>query len=411
MGSFFKEALVALEKEKGISKEVFLETLKEALILAFSKKYNQPLEAEVKIDIESDKIGIYTKKEVVRQPTKPHQISLKEARNIKKDINYGDYVEVEITPKDFGRIAAETAKRIIEQRIKDIQKLSLYHTYKKYEGNLITGTITKIAKEGVYVDLGKLEGIIPQSELVPYEHYRPGDRIKCYVVAVKYNSSGLSIILSRTHLGLVKYLFMQEVPEISSSIVEIKGIAREPGIRSKISVFSNDSNVTATGACIGPKSSRIQAIMSELQGERIDIIPYKEDIKEFIRYALQPAKVKEIVILDEANKEALVIVPQGELSCAIGKDGSNVKLASKLTSWKINLREAPKEEEEVTVLLKVGKNLAKYLKAKEILSVYDIEKASLTSLASIPHIGEKKALFLKKEASEYIKKKLAPQKK
>jgi len=265
------------------------------------------------------------------------EIPLAEARGWDPEIQVGDTVEVEVTPKDFGRIAAQTAKQVIVQRIREAERDMVYKEFRDREGDIVTGTVQRVERRNVYMDLGRIEAVLPPTEQVPREGYRQNDRVKAYVVEVKQGNRGPQIVVSRTHPGLLKRLFEIEVPEIYEGIVEIKAIAREAGARSKVAVISRDRNVDAVGACVGPKGSRVQSIVDELRGEKIDIVPWASDPATFVASALSPAKVIRVEISEE-TKTALVIVPDNQLSLAIGKEGQNARLAAKLTGWRIDIK-------------------------------------------------------------------------
>ena len=281
------------------------------------------------------------------------EISLEEAKEISPKYDVDDIVEIEVTPKNFGRVAAQLAKQVVTQRIKEAERNIIYNEYKEKEFDIITGTILRKDKGMVFVNLGKLEGVIGPNEQIPNEEYKFNEKLKLYIVEVKDGSKGAQIHVSRTHPGLVKRLFELEVPEIYNGVVEIKSISREAGSRSKIAVYSNDESVDPMGACVGPKGARVQNIVNELKNEKIDIIKWSKSPEEFISNALSPAKVLSVEV-DEDNKSAKVVVDDNQLSLAIGKEGQNVRLAAKLTNWKIDIKsksqaEALKESEEATV--------------------------------------------------------------
>ena len=281
------------------------------------------------------------------------EISLEEAKEISPKYDVDDIVEIEVTPKNFGRVAAQLAKQVVTQRIKEAERNIIYNEYKEKEFDIITGTILRKDKGMVFVNLGKLEGVIGPNEQIPNEEYKFNEKLKLYIVEVKNGSKGAQIHVSRTHPGLVKRLFELEVPEIYNGVVEIKSISREAGSRSKIAVYSNDESVDPMGACVGPKGARVQNIVNELKNEKIDIIKWSKSPEEFISNALSPAKVLSVEV-DEDNKSAKVVVDDNQLSLAIGKEGQNVRLAAKLTNWKIDIKsksqaEALKESEEATV--------------------------------------------------------------
>lgn len=338
MKAEFVEALEEIEKEKGISKEIIFEALEAALISGYKKNFGSSQNVEVIVNKENGEVQVYAKKEVVEVvDSDVLEIELDEAKKI--DVNYeiGDMVRVEITPRNFGRIAAQTAKQVVMQKIKEAEREIVFDEFINRENEIITGSIQRISKNNVLIDLGKTEGILAPSEQIQGESYEQGDRIKAYILEVKKTTKGPQILLSRTHPGLVKRLFELEVPEIQEGIVDIYSISREAGSRTKIAVFSNDENVDPVGACVGFQGSRAKAIVDELNGEKIDIITWDKNIEEFIKNSLSPAKVTEVKI-DENGKSALVVVPDYQLSLAIGKEGQNARLAAKLTNWKIDIK-------------------------------------------------------------------------
>jgi len=338
MNSEFIEALEELEKIKGITKDAILDALEAALISSYKKNFGTAQNVEVIINRDTGQIKVFAKKTVVEKVTNPSlEISLEESKKIDDKYELGDTVMLEVTPKNFGRIAAQTAKQVVIQRIKDAEREVIYNEFINRENEIITGMVQRISKNNVYIDLGKTEGILPPAEQIEGETYKQGDRLKLYVLEVKKTTKGPQIILSRSHPGLIKRLFELEVPEIQEGIVEIYAISREAGSRTKIAVYSKDPNVEPVGACVGIKGSRVKAIVDELNGEKIDIIVWSKDIKEFIANSLSPSSVTKVEI-DERNKSALVVVPDYQLSLAIGKEGQNARLAAKLTNWKIDIK-------------------------------------------------------------------------
>jgi len=344
MDSEFFEALSQLEKSKGIKREVLLEAIKDALLSAYRKNFGGQ-QQNVSVDFDGkDGFRVIAKKQVVETSNNSKQeILLSEAIKHKENCQIGDIIDMEITHFDFGRIAAQTAKQVITQRIKEAEREIVYKNFKERIGEIITGIVQRVDQQNIFVDLSRAEAILPMKEQITREKYRVGDRIKTYILDVKSSSRGTQIILSRTHPEFVKKLFGLEVPEIYEGIVEIKGVVREPGARSKIAVYSKDANVDAVGACVGMKGMRVQAVIAELSGERIDIALYDDDPQVFIKNALSPSKTTS-VIADTKFKSAIVVVPDGQLSLAIGKEGQNVRLAAKLTGWKIDIR----SESEIT---------------------------------------------------------------
>lgn len=334
----FLHALDDIEKEKGISKEILMEAIETALISAYKKDFGSKENVQVELNNTTGEVHVYIKKTVVEEvENKGLEISLEDAKKINEKYELGDIVEEEITPNNFGRIAAQTAKQVVMQRIREAERDVIYEEYKEKEDDLITGMIQRIYNNNLFIDLGKIEALLPPSEQMPLERYELGDRIKLYVVEVSTDNKGPKILVSRTHPGLLKRLFEVEVPEIFDGVVEIKSIAREAGSRSKIAVYSHDRNVDPVGACVGPKGMRVQAVVDQLNGEKIDIIEWSDDPKILIANALNPAEVIQVNISEE-EKIAVVIVPDFQLSLAIGKEGQNARLAAKLTGWKVDIK-------------------------------------------------------------------------
>lgn len=334
----FMSALAELEKEKGISKDVLIDAMKQALIAAYKKNYNSAQNVKVEVNETTGEVTVYARKKVVEEVTDPRlEISLEAAQEINPYYRVDDELDMEVTPKDFGRIAAQTAKQVVTQRIREAERGIIYKEYIDREEELILGTVQRFDAKNIYVDLGKTEGVLPYSEILPGEEFRQGDRIKVYVSKVEKGQKGPQIYLSRTNPGFLKRLFEREVPEIYEGIVEIKSIAREAGDRSKIAVYSKDENVDPVGACVGPKGSRVQTIVTELKGEKIDIVRWSDDPVVYVANALSPAKVLTVEVFEE-EKKTRVIVPDNQLSLAIGKKGQNARLAAKLTGWKVDIK-------------------------------------------------------------------------
>lgn len=339
MNKEFLNALKAVFEEKGISPEVIFEAIEAALIAAYKKNFNASQNVEVFIDKKKGKVQVMAQKKVVDLVFEDsEEIDIEDARKIDPNYNIGDVVNIEVTPKDFGRVSAATAKQVITQRLKEAEKGAITEEYSDKTNALMSGKIERIEYGTVYVDMGKAEGVLYEKEQPVNEigTYRVGDTIRCYVNGVRNGKYAAQLMLSRTHPNLVRKLFELEVPEIEEGIVEIKGVAREGGSRTKIAVYSNDENIDAQGACIGPRGGRVQNIGDELGDEKIDIVKWSEDPAEFITAALSPSKVLSIEI-NEEEKSAKVAVPEHQLSLAIGKSGQNVRLAAKLTGWKIDI--------------------------------------------------------------------------
>lgn len=337
----FFAALKDLEKEKGISKQIFIEALENALISACKKQYAGSVgTVEIKINEDKESIDFYSVKTVVEEVADfENEISLEAAREIKKSYKLGDKVSEKIVPKDFSRIAAQTAKQVILQKLRETERDRAMDEFSDKEGELIVGIIRKIDAKNVYIEIGKgqVDGLMMPSDQVPGETYNINDRIKVFVKRVKSGFRGAQVLVSRSAPGLVKKLFEEEVPEIKQGTVTIKEISREAGARTKIAIYSEDERVDAIGACVGNKGARVNAVVEELKGEKIDIIPWSENPLEFIAKALSPAKVVSVTQLD-GEKTAMAVVPDDKLSLAIGKDGQNARLAVRLTGWKIDVK-------------------------------------------------------------------------
>jgi len=344
----FISALKEIEKEKGISIEVLLQAIEHALLTAYRKNFGSAQNAQVEIARESGEIRVFSKKTVVTEVADPSlEISLKEAQEIVPDAKVDDIVDVEVTPRDFGRIAAQAAKQVVVQQIREAERGLIYEEFLSREGDIINGVVRRQEAKNVFIDLGRAEALLTPAEQIPTERYNQGDRLKVYVLEVKRTTKGPQILVSRTHPGLLKRLFELEVPEIYEGIVELKAVAREPGLRSKIAVYSRDENVDSIGACVGHKGMRVQMIVNELKGEKIDIIKWDSNIKNFIANALSPAKVISVEIYED-EKTARVIVPDHQLSLAIGKEGQNARLAARLTGWKIDIKSETQSENNVS---------------------------------------------------------------
>ncbi len=331
MNSEFLEALRDLEKEKGISVDVLLEAIEAALLSAYKRNFGSLQNARVHIDRETGDFKVYTQRTVKEQVEDQRQeITVEDAHKINPNYELGDIVETEVTPRNFGRIAAQTAKQVVVQRIREAERNIIFEEFANREGDIVTGVVQRLEQKNVFIELGKTEAILAPSEQMPGEEYRQGGRIKVYIIEVRKTTKGPQILVSRTHPGLLKRLFELEVPELLEGVVELKGVAREAGARSKLAVYSKDDNVDPVGACVGPKGMRVQNIVNELSGEKIDIIKWNPDPSKFVASSLSPAKVVAVEIWEE-EKVARVIVPDYQLSLAIGKEGRNGRLAAKLT--------------------------------------------------------------------------------
>lgn len=345
MNTEFIYALEALEKERGIRKEILLDTIETALISAYKKNYGVNNMIRVDIDSDTGSIKVFASKKVVENVEDENvEISLEDARKINIAYEPEDILEVEVTPKSFGRIAAQTAKQVIVQRLREAERGVIFEEFSERANEVVTAIVHRVDKNNVYVELGKAEAVLPVQEMLPTDKFNINDRVKVYICDVKKTAKGPQIQVSRTHPGLIKRLFEIEVPEIMQNTVQIKSIAREAGYRSKVAVYSADNHVDPVGACVGPKGNRIERIVSELGNEKIDIIPWSPNPVEYIANALRPAKVI-MVQVNETEKAAKVIVPDNQLSLAIGKEGQNARLAAKLTGWKIDIKSQKKMEE------------------------------------------------------------------
>ena len=364
------QVIEQIGREKGIEREVLIDAVGAAILSASRKTLGAVSDLRVDFDQASGRFVLCTVKTVVEEVTNPRsEIALEEARRQQPELKLGDEFRIEVQPRGFGRIAAQTAKQVIIQRVREAERDSIYHSFKNREGELITGVVQRVVNDNVIVNVGKAEAILPPREQLSREEYRAGDRIRAYIVEVKKGSRGATVLVSRSHPGMLLRLFEVEVPEIAEGIVEIKAVAREPGERAKIAVVSRDSNVDPVGACVGYRGSRVQVIVRELGGEKIDIIPWRDNPADFVRHALAPAEVASVLV-DEASHTLQVIVADEQLSLAIGRRGQNARLAAKLVGWKVDIKsrtELAREAEE---------------KAKRA-------RAAVEGLARVPGIGPK----------------------
>ena len=364
------QVIEQIGREKGIEREVLIDAVGAAILSASRKTLGAASDLRVDFDQASGRFVLCTVKTVVEEVTNPRsEIALEEARRQQPELKLGDEFRIEVQPRGFGRIAAQTAKQVIIQRVREAERDSIYHSFKNREGELITGVVQRVVNDNVIVNVGKAEAILPPREQLSREEYRAGDRIRAYIVEVKKGSRGATVLVSRSHPGMLLRLFEVEVPEIAEGIVEIKAVAREPGERAKIAVVSRDSNVDPVGACVGYRGSRVQVIVRELGGEKIDIIPWRDNPADFVRHALAPAEVASVLV-DEASHTLQVIVADEQLSLAIGRRGQNARLAAKLVGWKVDIKsrtELAREAEE---------------KAKRA-------RAAVEGLAQVPGIGPK----------------------
>lgn len=345
-GQAFMEAFEALGRERGIAPDVLFDAIEAALTSAYHRNFSSAQNVRVEMDRGTFAYHVYALKTVVEDVTNGiTEISLEEARKINSAYEVGDVFEQEVTPANFGRIAAQTAKQVVVQRIREAERGNIYDEFSSRASDILNGTVQRVENRNVYIDLGKTEALLPAAEQIEGEVYRHGDRIKAYILEVRKTSKGPQITVSRTHPGLLKRLFELEVPEIQDGIVEIKSVARESGMRSKIAVFSREEDVDPVGACVGHKGLRVQAIVNELRDEKIDIVKWNPDPAHYIANALSPAKVVSVAVKAD-EKVSRVVVPDYQLSLAIGKEGQNARLAAKLTGWKIDIKSETQAADE-----------------------------------------------------------------
>ena len=338
MSSELLDALTELEQQKGISRDVLIEAIEAALVTAYKRNFNQAQNVRVDINLTTGTMLVYSRKDVVEEVADDRlQISLEDAQVVNPHYAIGDVVEEEVTPRNFGRIAAQTAKQVVTQRVREAERGLIYEEYVDREDDIVNGIVERLDARNIYVGLGKVEAVLPANEQIQTETYRPHERIKVYITKVERTTRGPQVFVSRTHPGLLRRLFEMEVPEIFEGIVEIKSIAREAGDRSKISVFAHNDEIDPVGSCVGAKGARVQTIVNELSGEKIDIVEWSEDPVVFVGNALSPSKVIDVQV-NEAEKSTTVVVPDYQLSLAIGKRGQNARLAAKLTGWKIDIK-------------------------------------------------------------------------
>jgi transcription termination/antitermination protein NusA len=414
-----KRLIEQMGKDRGIEKETITEALEAAMLTAARKKLGQNVDIEAHYNDEAGEIEVFQFKTVVDKVLDQEtQISREEARKtLDEGAEPGDSLGMKIETGSFGRIAVQMAKQIIIQRVKDAERDNIYEEYKDRKGELLTGFVQRFEGGSIIVNLGRAEGVVPPAEQIHRETYKRGERIRSYIVDVKKNTKGSQIILSRTHPSFLKALFEVEVPEISEGLIDIISVAREPGKRGKIAVQAKDKDIDPVGACVGMRGSRVQSVVQELRGEKIDIIPFTNDAAKYVSSALSPAKVNRVLIDDE-NKTMTVIVPDDQLSLAIGKNGQNVRLAVKLTGWKIDVKSetmaTEKEEEgqtDLTKLAGVGPAMAQKLMDKGIKSISMIAATEPELLSSIPGVGEKTALQWIEDAGKLLDEETAKDKK
>ncbi len=403
--------------ERGLDPQIVIEAIEQALVSAYRKKFGGGQNVFAKIDTKTGEMKVFAELEVVERVKDPRtQISLEEARRHKPDVQLGDKIVIEATPKDFGRIAAQTAKQVMMQRIREAERALTYEELKKLEGEVVLGTIQRIDRKlgnQVVVNLGRGEGVLPRQEQIPRERYRQNDKMYFYVKAVEDSSRGPLAILSRTDVRFVRRLLEREVPEIRTGAVEIKSIAREPGARSKVAVAAVQPNVDPVGSCVGVRGTRIQAVVNALGGEKIDVVEWSKDPYKFIANALSPAKVIDVVLMedDEEGRRALVIVPDEQLSLAIGKEGQNARLAAKLTGWRVDIRgekEAAEAgltpEERKRMRMRYAQQKADLLSQAEVFlregAVEEVKAAAETPEAPAPETPEEQPEAVEADAPD-----------
>ncbi|MCP4682667.1 MAG: transcription termination/antitermination protein NusA [Desulfobacterales bacterium] len=400
-----------VSREKSIEPDVLISALEEAVKAAARKKFGPDYDLEVTYNEELGEIEVFEFKEVVENISNEHtQISLEEGQKLDPEAEEGDSLGIKMDTDTFGRIAAQSAKQVIMQRLKEAERDIIFEDFKDRQGEIINGIVQRFDRGSIIVNLGRTEGELPTKEQIPRESYKQGDRIRAYILDIKQFSRGAQVILSRTHPNLVAGLFENEVPEISEGLVRIMQVAREPGARSKIAVSSKDMDVDPVGACVGMKGSRVQAVVQELRGEKIDIVIWDPDSAKFICNGLAPAEVTRVIV-DEDNHSMEVVVPDDQLSLAIGKRGQNVRLASKLTGWRLDVtgesdyNQGLKNDFESLIALQgVGPKRASDLYEKGFTSAEDVARADVADLISVKGMGEGTAEKLIKNAVDLISK-------
>ena len=405
-----KREIDQIAKDKGVDKKMIIEALEEAMRQAAKKKFGQDREIEARFNEETAEIELFEFREVVERVSDPNtQITLDQAHEYDAEAEVGDEIGVKLDASGFGRILAQAAKQVIIQRVRDAERDIVFEEYKDRQGEIVNGIVRRFEKGAIVVDLGRAEAVLPPKEQTPRETYRPGDRIRAFVKEIHRVSKGPQIVLSRAAVDMLTKLFEQEVPEMYEGIVSIVSAAREPGARSKIAVASRDSDVDPVGACVGMKGSRVQAVVQELRGERIDIVPWSPDPARYVCSALAPAQVSKVII-DEGAKSMDVIVPDDQLSLAIGRKGQNVRLAVQLTGWRIDIKSESKMREvarwiaeAVSVVPGCGEPEAELLLQRGITSLEDLARCESELLSSLPGIDDAGAQRIKQRAGELAK--------
>jgi N utilization substance protein A len=402
--------LEEVRKDKDLDKQILIKTLEAALLKAAKNRYGYSSDIEAHFNPELGEVELFQFRIVVEEIKNPRtEITLEESKNLDPEAQIGDSLGVKLNTADFGRIAAQAAKQVIIQNIREAERENIYQNYKDRKGELVNGIVQRFDKGNIIVNMGKAEAILPVKEQVSRERYRLRDRIKAYILDIKKATRDPQIVLSRTHTRFISELFKVEVPEISEGIVAIKNVAREPGVRTKISVTTSNPDVDPVGACVGSKGSRVQNIVQELKGEKIDIITWSDDPAKYVCNALAPAEISEVIVYNE-RRSMEIIVPDNQTSLAIGKRGQNVRLAVKLTGWKIDIKsktEAEGESEnalkQLTLIPGVGETTARILFNEGYSTPADISKLEVKELMKLPGLGEKKAQTIKQAAEDFIK--------
>lgn len=398
-----------VSKEKGMDRSVIIEALESAMLSAARRTFGQK-EIEAKFNPDIGEIELFEIQTVVETVTNPEsEVDLHTARTtLDPEAQVGDQLLKKLHPSAFGRIAAQVAKQSVIQKVREAERELIYNEFKNRKGELFSGIVQRLEKKDIIVNLGRTDAVLPEKEQIPWERYRQGDRIRAYILEVEMSHKGPRIILSRTHPGFLIKLFEQEAPEVYEGIVEIKSAAREPGSRAKIAVHSTDPDVDPVGACVGVKGTRVQAVVQELRGERVDIVPWTPDPAEYVCRALLPAKVSKI-ILDEEEHAMEVIVPDDQQSLAIGKKGQNVRLASRLTGWRLDVRSESEVElervralESLTAVSGIGDIDAEFLYQNGFKTAEEVAEADLDALLDVEGIGEEKASVILQAAREYV---------
>ncbi len=409
-----KREIDQIAKDKGIDKRTIISALEEAMKQAARRKFGLEKEIEARFNPETSEIELFEFREVVGMVTdREAHIALDDAKALDPEAEVGDEIGVKLDTADFGRILAQTAKQVIIQRVRDAERDIVFEEYKDRKGDVVNGIVRRFEKGALLVDLGRTEAVLPAKEQVPRETYRPGDRIRAYVLDVTTMGKGAQVILSRSSIQFLVKLFAQEVPEIYEGIVKIESAAREPGGRSKIAVSSRDKDVDPVGACVGMKGSRVQSVVQELRGERIDIVPFSADAPRYVCSALSPAQVSKVII-DENTKSMDVIVPDDQLSLAIGRKGQNVRLAVQLTGWKIDIKSESKIREladwfvrAVSVIPDLGESEADVLLQSGITSLEDLAKCQDSLLLTFPGVDNAGVRAIKANAAALAQEKAA----